>query len=88
MSSTPFRNPSLQRAAIGAVNPDKTQFLTETAASSEQLPCPIAVRQVSTGDQDGQSQSHRIDEKMPFPSCDAFAAIAASHTRRSMYGRS
>ena len=77
-------NPSLQRAALGAVNPDETQFLTETAASSEQLPCPISVRQVSSGDQDGQYESHRIDEKMPFPSCDAFAAIVASHTCRCM----
>ncbi|MYH62472.1 MAG: hypothetical protein F4148_12190 [Caldilineaceae bacterium SB0675_bin_29] len=46
--------PILQRAAIGAVNPDETQFLAEIVASSEQLPCPIAVRQVRSGDQDGQ----------------------------------
>ena len=81
-----LRNPSLQRATLGAVNPDETQFLAETAASSEQLPCPIAVRQVSSGDQDGQYESHRIDEKMPFPSCDAFATIVASHTSRCMAG--
>ena len=80
------RNPSLQRAAIGAVNPDETQFLAETAASSEQLPCPVAVRQVSSGDQDGLYESHRIDEKMPFPSCDAFATSVASHTCRCMAG--
>ena len=79
-----LRNPSLQRAAIGAVNPDETQFLAETAASSEQLPCPIAVRQVGSSDQDGQCESHRIDEKMPFSSCDAFAPIVASHTGRCM----
>ena len=81
-----LRNPSLQRAAIGAVNPDETQFVAETAASSEQLPCPVAVRQVSSGDQDGQYESHRIDEKMPFPSCDAFTTIVASHTCRCMAG--
>ena len=81
-----LRNPSLQRAAIGAVNPDETQFLAETAASSEQLPCPVAVRQVSSADQDGQFESHRIDEKMPFSSCDAFAPIVASHTGRCMAG--
>ena len=81
-----LRNPSLQRAAIGAVNPDETQFLAETAASSEQLPCPVAVRQVSSADQDGQYESHRIDEKMPFSSCDAFAPIVASHTGRCMAG--
>ncbi len=79
-----LRNPSLQRAAIGAVNPDKTQFLAETAASSEQLPCPIAVRQVGSSDQDGQCESQRIDKKMPFPSRDAFTAIVASHTCRCM----
>ena len=79
-----LRNPSLQRAAIGAVNPDETQFPAETAASSEQLPCPIAVRQVGSSDQDGQCESQRIDEKMPFPSRDAFAAIVASHTCRCM----
>ncbi len=79
-------NPSLRRATIGAVNPDETQFLAETAASSEQLPCPVAVRQVSSSDQDGQYESHRIDEKMPFPSVDAFAPIVASHTCRCMVG--
>ncbi len=81
-----LRNPSLQRAALGAVNPDETQFLADAAASSEQLPCPVAVRQVSSGDQDGYYESHRIDEKMPFPSCDAFATIVASHTCRCMVG--
>ena len=81
-----LRNPSLQRAAIGADNPDETQFLAETAASSEQLPCPIAVRQVGSSDQNGQCESQRIDAKMQFPSCDAFAAIAASHTCRCMAG--
>ena len=82
-----LRNPSLQRAAIGAVNPDETQFPAETAASSEQLPCPIAVRQVGSSDQDGQCESQRIDEKMPFPSCDAFAAIA-SLAHLPVYGQS
>ena len=81
-----LRNPSLQRAALGAVNPDETQFRAETAASSEQLPCPVAVRQVGSADQDGQYESHRIDGKMPFSSCDAFAPIAASHTGRCMAG--
>ena len=80
------RNPSLQRAAIGAVTPDKTQFLAETAASSEQLPCPIAVRQVGSSDQDGQCEYQRIDKKKPFPSCDAFAAIVTPHTCRCMAG--
>jgi len=79
-------NPSLQRAAIGSVNPNETQFLAEAAASSEQLPCPIAVRQVSSGDQDSQYESHRIDEKMSFPSCDALATIVASHACRCMAG--
>ena len=41
-----LRNPSLQRAAIGAVNPDETQFVAETAASpaisSLLLPAPLS----------------------------------------------
>ena len=82
----PLRDPFLPRATIGAVNPDETQLLAETAASSEKLQCPIAVRQVSSADQDGQHGSHYVDEKMPFPSCDAFAVIIASHTCRSVAG--
>ena len=43
----------------GAVSPNETQFLAETATSSEQLPWPIAVRWVGRSDQDGQCEFHR-----------------------------
>ena len=75
-----LRNPLLKRAAISAINPDEPQFLAEAATTLEQQTSAIAVVQSGRGDQNGQDQTHRIDENVSFASCDPFATIIASYS--------
>ena len=61
-----------------------TYVLAEAAAGVADV--PHRGRTGRQRDQDGQYESHCIDEKVPFPPCDAFATIVASHSCRCNAG--
>ena len=66
-----------QLPPIGPIDPDQTQLFTGPAESGKEQARPRRVRHRGSRDDDGQEESQRIHQDMPFAAFDIFAFIVA-----------
>src|SRR5215475_13600469 len=70
-------HPCHQLPPIGPSDPEQTQLFTGPAASGQEQARPSRVRHRGGRDDEGQEESQRIHQDMPFAAFDIFAFIVA-----------
>jgi hypothetical protein len=71
-------DPVDQGPSIGTIGPDAAQPRTLMPEDCQHLLGPIAVLHAGGRDDDGQDQSERVDEDMPFAAFDLFVGVEAA----------
>src|SRR5918996_5588099 len=68
-----------QGPSIGAIGPDAAQPGKLMPEDFQHLLGPVAVLHAGGRDDDGQDQSERVDEEMPFAAFDLFVGVEAAN---------